>query len=141
MKTIGVISVVAMVLLAAAGCGGSQSAADKAKSQACDASSDIKTQVDTLKGLPLSPDSVDKAKTALQKINSDLDTIATAAPTVKSDLGAQLKSANAAFKTQVQQITDSITSAQSLTAAATALASAGSTLSDAYQKAFANVQC
>ncbi len=142
MKTVGVISVVTLALLAAAGCGGSsQSAADKAKSQACDASSDIQAQVDTLKGLPLSSDSVDKAKTALQKINSDLDTIATAAPTVKGDLGSQLKAANAAFKTQVQQIADSITSAQSLTAAATALASAGSTLGNAYQQAFANVQC
>jgi hypothetical protein len=141
MKTVGVISIVALVLLAAAGCGGSQSASDKAKSQACDARSDIQAQVDTLKGLPLSPDSVDKAKTALQKINSDLDMIATAAPTVKGDLGSQLKAANATFKTQVQQITDSIASAQSLTAAATALASAGSTLSNAYQKAFANVQC
>ena len=47
--------------------------------------------MDTLKGLPLSSDSLDKAKTALQKINSDLDTIATAAPTVKGDLGSQLK--------------------------------------------------
>jgi hypothetical protein len=141
MKTIGRISIVAMAMLAAAGCGGSQSAADKAKSQACDARSDIQTQVDTLKGLPLSPDSVDKAKTALQKINSDLDTIATAAPTVKGDLGSQLKDANAAFKAHVQQISGSIASAQSLTAAATALASAGSTLGNAYQKAFSNVQC
>ena len=141
MKPIGLITIVALALLAAAGCGGGQSAADKAKSQACDASSDIQAQVDTLKGLPLSPDSVDKAKTALQKINSDLDTIATAAPTVKGDLGSQLKTANAAFKTQVQQIADSITSAQSLTAAAAALASAGSTLSDSYQQAFANVKC
>jgi hypothetical protein len=141
MKPIGLISIVALALLAAAGCGGGQSAADKAKSQACGASSDIQTQVDTLKGLPLSPDSVDKAKTALQKINSDLDTIATAAPTVKGDLGSQLKDANAAFKTQVQEISDSITSAQSLPAAATALASAGSTLSNSYQQAFANVQC
>jgi hypothetical protein len=143
MRTTGVISIVAMVLLAAAGCGGgsSGSASDKAKSHACDARSDIQAQVNTLKGLPLSPDSVDKAKTALQKINSDLDTIATAAATVKGDLASQLKAANAAFKTQVQQIADSITSAQSLTAAATALASAGSTLSNAYQHAFANVQC
>jgi uncharacterized protein YPO0396 len=142
MKTIGAITVVTLALLAAAGCGGSsQSDADKAKSQACDASADIQAQVDTLKGLPLSSDSVDKAKAALQKINSDLDTIATAAPKVKGDLGSQLKTANAAFKTQVQQITDSITSAQSLTAAATALASAGSTLSNSYQQAFANVQC
>ena len=133
------IATVVLALLAAAGCG--QSSADKAKSQACDASSDIKAQVDTLKGLPLSPGSVDKAKTALQRINSDLDTIATAAPTVKGDLGSQLTAANAAFKTQVTQIADSITSAQSLTAAATALASAGSTLGNAYQQAFANVRC
>lgn len=138
---IGLIGVVALALVASAGCGGGQSAADKAKSQACDASSDIKAQVDTLKGLPLSSDSVDKAKAALQKINSDLDTIATAAPTVKGDLGSQLEAANAAFKTQVQQIADSITSAQSLTAAVTALASAGSTLSNSYQQAFANVKC
>ena len=60
---------------------------------------------------------------------------------MKGDLGSQLKAANAAFKTQVQQIADSITSAQSLTAAATALASAGSTLSNSYQQAVANVQC
>jgi hypothetical protein len=138
MKPIGLISIVALAMLAAAGCGGGQSAEDKAKSQACD---DIQAQVDTLKGLPLSTDSVDKAKAALQKINSDLDTIAAAAPTVKGDLGSQLKAANAAFKTQVQQIADSITSAQSLTAAATALASAGSTLGNAYQQAFANVEC
>ena len=82
MRTIGVISMLAVALLAAA-CGGGQSEADKAKSQACDASSDIQAQVDTLKGLPLSSDSVDKAKAALEKINSDLDTIAAAAPTVK----------------------------------------------------------
>ncbi|HVI36248.1 MAG TPA: hypothetical protein VM684_08465 [Gaiellales bacterium] len=138
---IGLIGIVALTLLAAAACGGGQSSADKAKSQACDASSDIQAQIDTLKGLPLSSDSVDKAKAALQKINADLDTIASAAPTVKGDLGSQLKAANAAFKTQVQQIADSITSAQSLTAAATALASAGSTLGNAYNKAFANVQC
>jgi hypothetical protein len=142
MRTIGVIAVVAMVLLAAAGCGGgSRSASDKAKSQACDARSDIQAQVDTLKGLPLSPDSVDKAKAALQKISADLDTIATAAPSVKGDLGSQLKAANDSFTNKVQQIADSITSAQSLTAAATALASAGSTLGSAYQQAFANVQC
>jgi hypothetical protein len=138
---IGVIGIVVLALLAAAGCGGGQSSADKAKSQACDASSDIQAQVDTLKGLSLSSDSVDKATAALQKINADLDTIAAAAPTVKGDIGSQLKAANAAFRTQVQQIADSITSAQSLTAAATALASAGSTLGNAYKQAFANVQC
>ena len=50
MKPIGLITIAALALLAAAGCGGGQSAADKAKSQACDASSDIKAQVDTLEG-------------------------------------------------------------------------------------------
>ena len=84
MKTIGLIVVLVLALLAATGCGSSQSAADKAKSQACGAVSDIKTQVATLKGLPLATSSVDAAKTALQKIDADLKTISEAAPTVSN---------------------------------------------------------
>ncbi len=141
MRTLGLAAVAALALLAASGCGSSQSASDKAKSQACSAISDIKTQVTTLKGLPLSTSSVDTAKTALQKIDANLKTIQNAAPTVKGDLKNQLQAANATFKTQVQQITQSITSASSLTSAATALSTAGTTLQASYQQAFASVKC
>ncbi len=141
MRTIGLIAVLGLSLLAAAGCGSSQSAADKAKSQACTAVADIKTQVATLKGLPLATSSVDAAKTALQKIDANLKTISDAAATVNGDLKAQLQTANATFKAQVQQTAQSVTSAQSLTSAAAAVAAAGTTLEASYRQAFAGVKC
>jgi hypothetical protein len=140
-KTFGLIAVLTLALVAATGCGSSQSAADKAKSQACGAVADIKTQVTTLKGLTLAPSSVDTAKTALQKIDTNLHTISDAAPKVSGDLKSQLETANATFKAQVQETTQSITSAQSLTSAATAVTAAGKTLAASYQKAFAGVKC
>jgi hypothetical protein len=140
-RTIGLIAVLGLSLLAAAGCGTSQSAADKAKSQACGAVADIKTQVATLKGLPLSTSSVDTAKTALQKIGSNLHTISDSAPKVKGDLKSQLETANATFKMQVQQTAQSVTSAQSLTSAAAAVTAAGKTLEASYRQAFAGVKC
>ena len=141
MRTIGLIAVLGLSVLAATGCGSSQSAADKAQSQACDAISDITTQVTTLKGLPLATSSVDTAKTALQAIQADVKTISDAAPTVKGDLKSQLQTADAAFKTQVQQTAQSVTSAQSLTSAATAISTAGTTLEISYQQAFASIKC
>jgi hypothetical protein len=69
------IATLGVVLLATTGCGGSQSSADKAQSQACSAVSDIKTQITTLKGLPLATSSVDTAKTVIQQIQTDLKAI------------------------------------------------------------------
>jgi hypothetical protein len=141
MKTIGLVGV-AMALVVTAGCGGGgQSAADKAKSQACDAVSDINTQVATLKGLPVETSSVDKAKTALKQIQTDLQTISTQAETVSGDLKSQLQTADAMFKAQVETAAQSVNSAASLSAAATAVASAGTTLQASYQQAFGSVQC
>jgi hypothetical protein len=141
MRTIGLRAVLGLALLAATGCGSSQSEADKAKSQACSARSDIKAQISKLKGLPLSTSSVATAKTALQQIETDLKTISSAVPTVTGSVKTQLKTANATFKTQVDQALHSITSAQSLSIAVTAVKSAGTTLQTSYQQTFANVQC
>lgn len=135
-----VVVAVAAGLLAATGCGGS-SEADKAKTDACNAKSDIETQVAKLKGLPPTLSSVDTAQTALKQIGDDLTTIKNAAPKVNGDLQGQLQDANAQFKSQVQQIGQGITSAQSLTEAATALTQAGNELQAGYKKAFANVSC
>ena len=138
----GWIAALALAMAVAAGCGGSdQSAADEAKSKACDAVSDISKQVTTLKGLPLEASSVDTAKTTLKQIQTDLGTISTQAETVSGDLKSQLEAANATFKTQVQAAADSVSSAQSLTAAATAVSSAGESLQASYQEAFGNVKC
>jgi hypothetical protein len=140
-KTTGLVAL-AVTLAVSAGCGGSgQSAADKAKSQACDAVSDINVQVTTLKGLPLETSSVDKAKTALKQIQTDLQTISTQAETVSGDLKSQLQAADATFKAQVETAAQSVNSAASLSAAATAVASAGTTLQAGYQQAFGSVKC
>ena len=84
---------------------------------------------------------MDTAKTALQKISADLKTISDAVPEVKGSLKQELQTANSTFKAQVAQTTQSITSAGSLTAAVTALQTAGAALAKSYQTAFANVGC
>lgn len=132
---------IAAAILAATGCGGGASPAAKAKTQACNAVSDIKTQVDALKGLTPTPASVDTATTALQKISADLKTISDSVPDVKGSLKQELQTANATFKTQVDQITQSITSAGSVTDAATAIQNAGAALATSYEDAFSNVAC
>jgi hypothetical protein len=135
-------AVILTAALVAAGCGGSsQSSADKAKSTACGASADIKTQVAKLKGMTVGTASVDEAKKALQAISADLKTIGTQAPQIKGGLKGQLETANAAFSTALQQVKASITSAGSLTGAATAIATAGSALSASYEQAFAGLSC
>ena len=132
---------VAGALVAASGCGGSSSSADTAKTNACNAKADIDVQVKKLKGLPPSLSSVDTAKTALQQIQKDLGTIHDSVPDVTGDLKGQLKAANSAFGSQVNQITQEITSAQSLTDAAATLTTAGQHLAAQYQQAFAGVKC
>ena len=132
---------VAAALVAASGCGGSSSWADTARKNACNAKADIDAQVTKLKGLPASLSSVDTAKTSLDQIQKDLGTIQDSLPDVTGDLKDQLKAANSAFSSQVDQVTQDITSAQSLTDAAATLTTAGQHLADQYEQAFAGVKC
>jgi hypothetical protein len=142
MRNIGLIAVLALAMAVSAGCGGNdESAADKAKNTACNAVSDINKQVTTLKGLPLETSSVDTAKTAFTQIQTDLATISTQSATVSDELKSQLQAANATFKAQVQAAAQSVTSAESLSAAATAVSSAGDSLEASYQEAFGDVKC
>jgi hypothetical protein len=121
--------------------GSSQSSAGKAKNEACAAKSDINAQITTLKNLTVSTASVDTATTALAKIDTDLNTIATVVPDMTSSLKQQFESANATFRAQVNQVSNSISSARSLSDAATAVIAAGTTLASSYQQAFASVKC
>ena len=134
--------VIAAVLAAAlvAGCG-DESAADKAKNQACDARADIGDQIDTLKGLSVSPDSVDQAQEAIGKIDDDLKQITEALPDVEGDLKDQLQTANASFADSVRQITSDITSAEDIPSALDSLGSAASSLESSYREAFGDVSC
>ena len=139
-QAVAALAVVA-ALVAASGCGGSSSSADTAKKNACNAKADIDAQVTKLKGLPASLSSVDTAKTSLDQIQKDLGTIQDSLPDVTGDLKDQLKAANSAFGSQVSQVTQDITSAQSVTDAAATLTTAGQHLADQYEQAFADVKC
>ncbi len=78
--------------LVAAGCGGSsQSSADKAKSTACAASADVKTQVAKLTGMTVGTASVDAVKKSLQAMSADLKTIKAQTPEIKGALKQQLQ--------------------------------------------------
>ena len=139
MRRVGSLTLVAVAMLLATGCGSSTQ--DDAKDKACDAKSDIKSQISTIKSLPLEAASVDKLKSSLASIKSDLDTISKEAPKADDDLEKQLKSANAEFKDQVRNTIDSIDSADSLATAAAAIALSASDLESSYRKAFDEVKC
>jgi hypothetical protein len=132
---------IALAALCATGCGGGSSQADQAKSQACSASADIGAQVDTLKGLPPVPSSVDAARTAVRKIGADLTQISAAAPNATADLKQRLKAADSAFRADLERITQSVTSAASPAAALSALRSAGTDLAASYRDAFGDLGC
>src|SRR4051794_10190208 len=129
-----------LLALLASGCGGSSSKADKAKTKACDARSDIQKQVDTIKGLPLAASSVDTAKTAVSAISADLKTIQGAAPDVKGDLKNQLEQANSAFKSSVDSIVQSLSTSSSAASVVAAVTTAGTQLQEAYKAAFSGVK-
>jgi hypothetical protein len=140
MKMFLALAALCLVALLASGCGG-DSTADKAKSQACDARSDIQKQVDTIKGLPLAASSIDTAKTAVTAISADLTTIQGAAPDVKGDLKGQLEQANSSFKSAVDSIAQSISTSSSAASVTAALTTAGTQLEAAYKAAFSGVKC
>jgi cytochrome c556 len=127
--------------LATVGCGGGKSSADQAKSKACTAYSDINTQLTKLKGVSSGATTPTDAQAALTAIGRDLTTIRTEVPKMTGQLKTQLQAANATFKADIQSVVNSVKSADSLTALATALDQAAGTLSTSYRQAFAGVKC
>ena len=129
-----------MAMLLASACGGGSSASD-AKAKACDARDDIQVQITTIRGVTTGATTLDAAKTALEQISKDLDTIATEAPKASGDVTDQLTAANEQFTKDVQQVKESVTSAGSVSAAAEAVSAAADQLAASYRSAFADVRC
>ncbi len=84
----------AVMLGATTACGSSQSASDKAKSQVCDAKSNIQTQINDLKSLTVGTATISGVKTNLTAIQNDLKTIQSAIPNLSGDTKPQVQSAN-----------------------------------------------
>jgi uncharacterized phage infection (PIP) family protein YhgE len=132
-----------LLLVAAVGataCGG-QSKSDKAKSQVCDARSDISKQVNELKSLPIALSSIDGAKKNLQAIKDDLGKIKDAQGNLNAQRKQQVQSANAAFTQQVKSIASNVGKSLSLAEAGTQLKSAASQLASSYEQTLAKVDC
>jgi len=134
------VSLALAAALGVAACGG-QSKADKAKSQVCDARSDISKQVNELKGLTPSTITADKVKNALTSIQNDLKKIADAQGDLNAERKKQVQDATNAFGSSLSSIASSLGSSLSIADAKTQLTTALQQLGTAYQQSFAKVDC
>ncbi len=130
---------VAAAAVAFAGCG--QSAADKAKNQVCDARADIQKQVSTLKSITPATFSANTVKDSVTAIKNDITKIADAQPKLNEQRKQDVKSANDAFKSQVEGIITGLTTNLSVTTAQQQLQSALTQLGNAYKKSLSKINC
>jgi hypothetical protein len=118
-----------------------ESEADKAQNTVCDARADIQSEVETLKGLPLSADSVSKATSSLRSIQSSLKTIAGAQPDLDGDRKQQVATAVQTFETQVKSAVTTAVQSGGGGDAAAAVRSAADQLATSFEKSFQRVDC
>jgi hypothetical protein len=131
----------AVMLGATTACGSSQSASDKAKSQVCDAKSNIQTQINDLKSLTVGTATISGVKTNLTAIQNDLKTIQSAIPNLSGDTKQQVQAANAAFKSQLSTTVSTLLTTTSITQAESQIQTAATTLASSYASAFDQVKC
>jgi hypothetical protein len=125
--------------LAVAACG--ESKADKAKSQVCDARSDISKQVNELKGLTPATVTSDGVKTALTSIQNDLKKITDAQGDLNAERKQQVQDATSQFTSALSSISGQVGQSLSAADAKTQLQTATQQLADAYQTSLAKVDC
>lgn len=121
------------------GCG--DSTESDAKTKACDAVSDIKTQVTQLQSYTVATVTIDKVKANVDAINSDFSDIKSALPDLSSSLKSQLQSATDAFTAQLSNVATTLGKSTSIQGAKTQITAAADQLAVAYRSAFANVSC
>jgi hypothetical protein len=114
---------------------------DDAKTQACDAVSDIQKQVQQLQSYTVATVTSDKVNANIDAIESDVSEIKSALPDVSSDLKSQLQSATDAFTSTLTNVASTVGESTSLQAAATQVTTAADQLAAAYRQAFASVSC
>ncbi len=134
--------VIAAALLAASAlsaCG--ESDQEKAQAKVCDARADIQGQVDTLKGLPASPDSVAKATTSLRAIGARLNDIADAQPDLDRDRRQEVEAAVKTFGDQVRTAAGAAVSSGATGNAAASIRTAADQLATSFRESFQPIDC
>ena len=133
---------IAAALLAASAlsaCG--ESDQDKAQTTVCDARADIQGQVDTLKGLPVSPESIDKATASLQAIRGSLNEIADAQPDLDPDRKQEVQTAVKTFGDQVRTAGAAALSSGATGDAAASIRTAADQLATSFRESFQPIDC
>ena len=118
-----------------------QSSEDKAKSQVCNARSDISKQVNELSSLTLTTATVNGVKDNVKAIQDDLGKIKNAQGNLNADRKKQVQAANEAFTQQVKSIASSVGSSLSLSDAGTQLKTAASQLAASYKQTLGKIDC
>jgi outer membrane lipoprotein-sorting protein len=133
--------------LAVAACGQSTQdeaktqAQDKARTQLCDAHSDIQKQVKQLRGLTLATATVDGVTANLEAIRADLGKIEDAAGDLTGERKQQVTAANQAFEQQITATVKSLGRSLSLTQAAAQVQASLRQLADGYEQALGRIGC
>ena len=95
--------------LAVVACG--ESSQDKAAKEVCAATSEISTQVEKLKALPISLGFIAEAQKSVEAINKSVAKIKDAAPKLESARREEVTAANKALVTELTTITTAVISA------------------------------
>jgi hypothetical protein len=125
--------------LVMAGCGTSKES--KANKSVCDARADIRSQVDSLKGLSLSTATTSQIGGSLTAIREDLSTIANAQKDLSGQRKQQIQAANEAFASDLKSIAADLGTSLSLAGARQQLSAALQQLGSSYQKSLGKIDC
>jgi uncharacterized phage infection (PIP) family protein YhgE len=135
------VLLIALVSAGAIGACGGESKEDKAKAQVCKARDDISAQIDTLKGLTVTPGSVGQVTDGVKAIGQDLDTIVKAESNLSDERRQQIQKANSEFSSTVQQIASDLSKTSSLSEVVNQFKSAVDKLAASYKNTFAEFSC
>lgn len=133
------LGLLAVTLVALSGCG--ESKEEKALTAACTAKDDIGKQVETLKSLTPATFKTETVQSSLNSIYEDLKTINDQIPALKSDVKAQVQSANQEFRSSLSQVAVSLGKSLSLNEGKQDVQDAAAKLASSYQQAFASLNC
>ena len=139
MATKALLGTLMVAVAVLTGCG--QSAADKAKSNVCNARDDISKQVQTLQGITLSSATTTKITDSLTAIQKDLNTIKDNSGKLSDQFKSDVKKANEQFTNSVKDTASSLGKTTSLADAKTQLETAFKQLASSYQSSFGKLQC
>jgi hypothetical protein len=134
-----VVVALAVVALAASGCGESEE--EKAQNQVCDARAGIASEVESLGALTPSTVTADAVRDSVDSIKADLKEIGEARDDVSEARREDLKAANTAFAASIREIGANVLRSQSVEEARTQLTTSVDTLAASYRSTLGTFDC